>query len=465
LSNETWGASPSPLVSDGAAGAAAGEGLALPSSSPPQGRKRVYVCVVESGEEPWLENELADYILGDTSWLDEVCYELRHRERIDLRDLPFKDAMLEARALLIQKDWKIIVIRDRAGARIIRLGKRARVLRRLKKLELELQAYSNIVGDRPRNLKRDKKDRKLGWAYQGAITFTVDKKKCGSRDRCARELKKEVSKFWDRFQKHYDTNISRVCVAELHESGYMHLHCIFYSSKPLPVERRRGIWRFSDKKSKWESWYKLGFIDAFALPKLKHAVNYLKKYLRKQLDNKRSNGSTASLDNYDSKCVEDGDRECGNWKGWEVEFSYVYRVKVVGSSRDISGEAKRIWESRILTKSKIKEIEDKKLGLPVYVLGKSYIRVNSVAVGLLAKVTRNYVLACERARDPKGVEEHIEHPSVQLYSDLIKILPNLEVSDPWSIRLYLLDLRRGLDPPVDLWQIMFQIWVIDSFTS
>jgi len=447
LSNDSWGAGPSPLVSDHAAGVGAGEGLAPPSSPPPPKRRR-YRCKVE--KEFWVGNELKDFILGDSSWVVEACVEFDNSDHEDLRHLQFDVAMKEARAILAMKRYRFVAIPDRAGVMVIRYDREAKAIQTLYRFYAYVEALVELISDKPRNLKRDRRDRRRGWGYLGAITFTVDPS-LGNQFEVDEYLNYAVSQFWNKFSKHYHVEVLRICVKELQASGYPHLHCIFWVSEPLEVFRWRGRWRFEDKRV-WEAWYPLGNIDAFALPKLKHAVSYLKKYLTKQATQSPSGSQESAPDSQDQLGM--------NWKGWEIEFRWVTRRRILTASRVIQQKARELLEMRKITKSDI--LERRKL--PVASVGGVSIAIDSKALSL-ARVFRNYVLASERHRNATGIEVWIDHPSVQLYSDLIIIFTSLDVSDLLRIRLYIADLRRGLDPPPDLWQIMFRIWVIDSFTA
>jgi len=431
----SWGASPSPLVSDhdAGAGAGAGEGLALP--------KR-YVCFLDSSEDFWVGSELRDYILGDPSWVYEVCVPLElENRRVKIDKGSFEDAMREARAVILSKSWRFLAIVDIAGVKAHRVDRPSRVLRRLYTFYSYVEALRELIGDSARNLK--KKNRRDGWAYLGVITFTV------SRDfdqfEAGRVLSRSVTEFWSRFRRRYG-DVEYLCAMELQSDGYPHYHCVFYSERPLPVFKHRGMWRFRDKRE-WEGWYRCGFIDAFALKKLRHAVDYLKKYLSKQFPS----GSRES---------QDHSQDDLGWKGWEVEYSYITYRRILRASRRIETLARKLRETRLIRRSDI--IEEKKL--PMASVGGVYIKIDSRAL-ILARVFRNYVLASERHREARGIEVWIEHPSIRLYHDLINIIPNLDIGDPLRIRLYLVDLKRGLDPPVDLWVVLFQIWVIDSFTG
>jgi len=73
-------------------------------------------------------------------------------------------------------------------------------------------------------------------------------------------------------------------VFEPHEDGYPHLHGIIFLKKWVAVFKHKGIWRFVDKKRLWEKLLKTderGFIDCFALPSPRHAVDYFAKYVAK----------------------------------------------------------------------------------------------------------------------------------------------------------------------------------------
>jgi len=275
------------------------------------------------------------------------------------------------------------------------------------------------------------------------ITFTV------SRDwdpiDAGKVLSKGVSEFWSKFSRRYG-DVLYMCVMELQYDGYPHYHCVFYSPEPLEVFKWRGVWRFRDKRV-WEGWYRYGFIDAFALTKLKHAVNYLKKYMVKQFPS----GSRES---------QDHSQDDLGWKGWEIEYSYITHRRILRASRKIETVARKIRESRLIRRSDI--IERKKL--PVVSVGGVQVQIDAKALGL-AQVFRNYVLAWERHREAVGIVRWVDHPNIRLYLDLINIIPNLDCSDPLGFGIYILDLRRGLDPPLDLWVLLFQIWVIDSFTG
>jgi len=446
LSNETWGASPSPLTHGAAGDAGAGEGLALP--------KR-YVCKLGVSDNFWVGAELKDFIIGDAGWVGEYCKPYTYgRYAISLSN--FKTAMYEARSVLAMKHYRFLAIvsSDRAGVMIIRYDREAKVLQTRYRFDAEIQAFVELIGDGMRNLK--KVDRKHGLAYMGAITFTIDQ---GLIEQIAEEygdvapqfvaekyLGIAISQFWNRFSKRYG-RVLWVCVEELQQKGYPHVHCVFWVERPLRVFRKSGKWRFDDKRE-WELWYPLGNIDAFALPKLRHAVNYLKKYLTKQYP-------SVSQESQDLSQPDQGE----NWKGWEIEFRWLTRGRIVRACKEVKRRARQIMLSRRLTRSDI--VEKKKL--PIATVGGVYIKIDSKAL-VLANVFRNYVLASERHRSAQGIVIWIDHPSVQLYSDLISIFTSLDVSDPLRIRLYIADLRRGLDPPPDLWLIMFQIWVIDRFT-
>jgi len=73
-------------------------------------------------------------------------------------------------------------------------------------------------------------------------------------------------------------------VYEVHEDGYPHLHGIIFLKKWVAVFKHKGIWRFVDKKRLWEELLKTdkrGFIDCFALPNARHAIDYFAKYITK----------------------------------------------------------------------------------------------------------------------------------------------------------------------------------------
>jgi len=73
-------------------------------------------------------------------------------------------------------------------------------------------------------------------------------------------------------------------VFEPHEDGYPHLHGIVFLKKWVAVFKHKGIWRFVDKKRLWEKLLRTderGFIDCFALPSPRHAVDYFAKYVAK----------------------------------------------------------------------------------------------------------------------------------------------------------------------------------------
>jgi len=398
------------------------------------------VCFLDSSGDFWFGSELRDFILGDPGWVFEACVEAVGY-RVEFGASNFEAVMREARAILLSKSWKFLAVVDRAGVKVIRIDRAARVLRRLYTFYSYVEALRELIGGRPRNLKRLR--RRVGIAYLGVITFTVSRG--WDQFTASKMLSRGVTEFWSRFRRRYG-GVEYLCAMELQSDGYPHYHCVFWSRRGLEVFRHRGIWRFKDKRE-WEAWYRYGFIDAFALKKLRHAVNYLKKYLSKQFPSSDRESQDNSQDQL-------------GWKGWEVEFSYVTHRRILRASREIETVARRLRESRLIRRSDI--IEGKKL--PVASVGGSYIKIDSKAL-VLARVFRNYVLASERHREAVGIEKWIDHPNVRLYLDLINIIPNLDCSDPLRFRLYLVDLRRGLDPPVDLWVLLFQIWVVDSFTG
>jgi len=426
---------------------------ASPRPSPPveeQSKAGVFLCIYETSEEVWVGNELGDWLIGDNSWLEEACYRIKNRRRLDFSDMPFELAMPEIRSMLIQMEHKAIVIRkDRAVARIIRLGRVARVEVRRRKLQLYMWVLKyRIIGDRRRNLKRYKSNRKEGEAHLGVLTVTPNPKKCDEdRRKCSRMVKRGLPKLLRHIERVEKTKLHWVYVGELTERGYLHLHVLFYSEKPLKVFKWKGIWRFSDKRE-WEKGYDGGFIDAFALRDLGSAEAYVMKYLRKQLEiNPKTDGAEE------------------NWKSYGVEFSYWSGVKLIGASRSITREARRIVEEWKTTKSKLAELEKTKQHLPAFRVGNSMIPMSLRAVNMLAKAFHDYVLACERHRSAQGVERHIEHPSKRLYHDLIIISSNILIYNDREFRWYILDLLGGLDPPVDLWIVLWRSYVIDRFSS
>ena len=76
-----------------------------------------------------------------------------------------------------------------------------------------------------------------------------------------------------------------VGVYEVHRDGYPHIHAIIFVRKRLRVFRYRGVWRFRDKKRRWErdlNTQQRGHVDCLALRGGKRgALRYFSKYLSK----------------------------------------------------------------------------------------------------------------------------------------------------------------------------------------
>jgi len=202
--NDNWGAGPASLVSD-AAGVGAGAGPGLP--------KR-YVCFLDSSEDFWVGAELRDYILGDPSWV-EACVPLLEHRRVEIDKGSFEGAMRGARAVILSKSWRFLAVVDRAGVKAIRIDRASRVLRRLYTFYSYVEALRELIGERPRNLKRLRK--RVGIAYLGVITFTV------SRDwdqfTASKMLSRGVTEFWSRFRRRYFQFYSRSSLAEADPSS------------------------------------------------------------------------------------------------------------------------------------------------------------------------------------------------------------------------------------------------------